>query len=358
MTLDRARYALSEQENERIFRRRIVPQVLGGSGRRLPAVVFVAGQTGAGKSALASLVTRALTRADGTGPVSLNLDIYKPYHPEYDRLLAEDDTTAGAYTSIDGHKWMEKAEAYVISHRLDAVMESAMRDPRDFEEPVARFRDAGYRVEVAVLAVHEACSRLGALERYLRQVAVTGAGRLIDRHIHDACYRGVFRSADGIDTSRVVHSVFALRRDAYCVYSNHLDSAGQWVREPGTAAAIALERNRAWTRSETHRFACSIAVARDSIRSLAPRLRESSEAELRDILDLASPLRHPQPGAGPAAHPPVVAAQDSADIRQWWPQLAQGGPAAGQPATGRHGTSPSPSANLPARPERGFEAGR
>ena len=230
MTVDRTRHALSEAENERIFRQDIVPDVLTGSSRARPVVVFVTGQTGAGKTALASLVTRALTRGDGTGPVSVNLDIYKPYHPEYDRLLAEDDTTVGAYTSIDGHKWMEKAEAYVISHRLDAVMESAMRDPHDFEEPAARLQAAGYRVEVAVLAVHGAYSRLGALERYLRQVAVTGTGRLIDRQIHDACHQGVVRSARAVDASRVAHSIFALRRDGSCVYSNHLGRDGQWVR--------------------------------------------------------------------------------------------------------------------------------
>jgi len=68
MTVDRTRYALSEQENERIFRRRIVPQVLTGTGRPQPVVVFVAGQTGAGKTALASLVTRALTHDDGDPP--------------------------------------------------------------------------------------------------------------------------------------------------------------------------------------------------------------------------------------------------------------------------------------------------
>lgn len=357
MTVDRTRYALSEQENERIFRRRIVPQVLAGASRPRPVVAFVAGQTGAGKTALASLVTRALKRADGTGPVSVNLDIFKPYHPEYDRLLAEDDTTVGVYTSIDGHKWMDKAEVYVISHRLDAVMESAMRDPPDFEEPAARFRATGYRVEVAVLAVHEAYSRLGTLERYLRQVAVTGTGRLIGRQIHDACYKGVLRSAEAIDASHMAHSVFVQRRDGYSVYSNHLDSDGQWVREPGTVAAIALEGNRAWTRSETHRFAHSIAIVRHSITTLPSRLRDSSQAELRAILELASPQRHPQPGAGPAAHPAAVAAQDSADIRKWWSQLSSGDLSAGQPTTRRQEGAPSPSRRLPARPERDLEAG-
>lgn len=253
---------------------------------------------------------------------------------------------------------MEKAEAYVISHRLDAVMESAMRDPRDFEDPAARFQAAGYRVEVAVLAVHGAYSRLGALERYLRQVAVTGTGRLIDRQIHDACYQGVVRSASAVDASRVAHSIFALRRDGSCVYSNHLGRDGQWVRPPATAAAIEAERNRAWDRTETHRFARSVALVRGSMTALPPGLRESCEAELREILDLASPLRHPQPGAGPATHPAVLAAQSDPDIRQWWRQLTRGESPAGQPpAPGIPGPGVSPSPRQPSRQEPDLEAG-
>jgi hypothetical protein len=94
--------------------------------------------------------------------------------------MRADDTTAGAYTSIDGHKWMEAAEAYAIEQRFNIVLESAMRDPRDFEEPAARLRAAGYRVEVPVVAVHESLSRLGALDRYLRQVEAFGQGPMID----------------------------------------------------------------------------------------------------------------------------------------------------------------------------------
>ena len=230
-----------------------------------------------------------------------------------------------------------------------------MRDPRDFEEPAARFRAAGYRVEVAVLAVHEAYSRLGALERYLRQVAITGTGRLIDRQTHDACYRGVVRSAGAIDASRVAHSVFALRRDGSCVCSNHLGHDGQWVHSPATAAAIESERNRPWTRSETHRFGRSVALVREGITALPSGLRESSEAELREIRGLASPMRHPQPGAEPATHPATLAARDSADIRQWWPQLTQGATSGGQLMPGGPGLSPS--RREPSRQEPDLEAG-
>jgi UDP-N-acetylglucosamine kinase len=286
--VDRMLHVLPEPENERIFREEIVPETLVGTPQDRPVVVFVAGQTGAGKTAVTKLVDNALP-----GAVNLNLDTYKPYHSKYDELLVADETTVGAYTSIDGHKWMEKAEAYAIESRFNVLMESAMRDPRDFEEPAARFKAAGYRVEVAVLAVHESDSRLGALDRYVRQVNSLGRGRLIDEQIHDACYRGVLRSTDAIDTDRLADSVFVLRRDAHVVYRNHLDPEGQWVRQPDTAQAVATERDRPRTAEETHRFAYSVRDTQARIAALPEDAQAAPAAELETALTLAQPLLHP-----------------------------------------------------------------
>jgi UDP-N-acetylglucosamine kinase len=285
--VDRTRHVLSEDANEKTFRNRIVPQTLAGTRQDRPVVVFVAGQTGAGKTAVTSMVDRALAR--GGQAVNLNLDTYKPFHPRHDELMEADDTTVGAYTSIDGHKWMEKAEAYAIENRFNVLMESAMRDPRDFEEPAARFKAAGYRVEVAILAVHESHSRLGALSRYLEQVNDFGSGRLIDQQIHDACYRGVVRSADAIDTGRLADGVFVLNRGGHTVYANYLDG-DQWIRPPGTAHAVIAERDRIRTPEETQQFALSVHRAQTLTASLPVPAQAAAATELRNIQALARPL--------------------------------------------------------------------
>ena len=288
--VDRTRYVLSEEENERRFRKAIVPQTLTGTPQAQPIVVFVAGQTGAGKTAVTSIVEHALAQAGQA--VNINLDTYKPFHPQYDELAAADDTTVGAYTSIDGHKWMEKAEAYAIESRVNVLMESAMRDPRDFEEPAARFRTAGYRVEVVILSVHESHSRLGALTRYLDQVQDFGQGRQIDPQIHDACYRGVVRSADSNDTDHLAHNVFVVTRGGHAVYSNHLGEDGQWTRPPGTAQAVTAERDRPRTVEETHQFARSLHRAQSLMASLPPVHQEAAAGEMSTIKDLARPILH------------------------------------------------------------------
>lgn len=286
--VDRTRYQLTEEHNERIFREDIVPAELPGTSQRDPVVVFVAGQTGAGKSSVTALVESVLARRGGA--VNIDLDTYKPHHPRYQWLVDNDDATAGAYTSIDGHKWMEKAEAYAIQQRYDVVMESAMRDPRDFEEPARRFRAAGYRVEVVIVAVHESLSRLGALDRYLQQVQDAGSGRVVDAAIHDACYRGVLRSADAIDTERLADFVFVSRRDGHIVHANHLEPDGDWAAPAATRSAVDAERNRRWSQPEAHRFLANLQRLQQLAGQLPDAAQRFARPEAAAVVELAGQL--------------------------------------------------------------------
>ncbi|MFG3041487.1 zeta toxin family protein [Streptomyces sp. NPDC048330] len=87
--VDRTGSVLSEEDNERIFRSRIVPQQLAGTPQEQPVAVIVSRQTGAGKTTITSLVTRAL--ASRGESVNIALDSCTPHHPMLDELMAADD---------------------------------------------------------------------------------------------------------------------------------------------------------------------------------------------------------------------------------------------------------------------------
>ncbi|MET9987864.1 zeta toxin family protein [Streptomyces rochei] len=104
-------------ENERIFRERIVPDLLEGrASQETPTVVFLVGQPGAGKSRVTELVAAQLNRHGGF--VDADSDLYKPYHPAYAARMAQDDTLMAAYTRADGRAWMAQAEQDVRDHGL------------------------------------------------------------------------------------------------------------------------------------------------------------------------------------------------------------------------------------------------
>ena len=282
MPIDPRRYLLTEEQSQRIFHEEIAPEELShGVSQEQPVVVFVAGQPGAGKTMTTESVKRELDQRGGA--IVVNSDFYKPYHPEYSRLLREDDRNAAPYTSMDGRRWMAAAEQYLIDRRVDTIIETTMRDPGDFLEPAAMFRAAGYRVEAAIMAVPEPLSRLGIVHRYHDQVQKLGHGRLTARDNHDASYQGVRQAAEAIDRDRIVDVSTVYRRGNQQVHTNHLDSDGAWRGPAGTAAAIEAERQRPWTPEETKAFSATV-------KQLANEMGPEWHEDLRDIIRLAAPL--------------------------------------------------------------------
>ncbi|QGZ52535.1 hypothetical protein GPZ77_33260 [Streptomyces sp. QHH-9511] len=89
------RYRLPQEENERIFFQEIVPDLLEGRvPQETPTVVAIIAPPGAGKSRLAAIVAERLNQQGGF--VDVDSDLYKPYHPAYDDLMAQDDTLMAA----------------------------------------------------------------------------------------------------------------------------------------------------------------------------------------------------------------------------------------------------------------------
>jgi hypothetical protein len=304
--LDLTRHQLPADEHDRIFTEEIVPQHLADlTPQPSPVVVFVGGQPGAGKTATTNIVKHAL-RARGE-PAHICGDFYKTHHPDYEELLGADETTAGAYTRLDSRAWHEKAEQYALNHRADAVVETALADPNEFAETARRFRQAGYRVEVVMMSVPEAWSRLGILDRFERQQRELGTGRWVSADNHDRCYRGMAETAGRIDRDRLADLVMVIRRGNTPVYSNTLTGPERtWAASPSTQATLEQDRSRPWTAGETTAFrraAATVAAARKddsawqhqvaAVTRLAPR---SSHA----VVFPASPT----PGRAPSVHQP------------------------------------------------------
>src|SRR5581483_9095522 len=110
------------------------------------------------------------------------------------------------------------------------------------------------RIEAAIMAVPEAQSRLGILDRYEAQVRASGHGRLTLRDNHDSAYHGVVATAGAIDRDRLADAVSVYRRGDVLLYANHLNEKGDWASAPGTAATIETERARVWTPQESDDF--------------------------------------------------------------------------------------------------------
>jgi hypothetical protein len=251
-TSDDDRYLLDDTESMRIFRDRIVPDQLTGVPQEQPIVVFVGGQPGDGKASITALAKAVL--APRGGPVVLSALTYEPYHPRFHEPITEVPPTAGKYVASDGRRWLARAEELVIQERYDAIVETEFLDPDEFGASAARFKAAGYQVEVAILAVSEALSRFGVLERHMRALEDFGFGRLAAPSVHDAGYAGVLRAAELVDQGEWADRIGVLRPDGQLIYGNQRDATGGWQQPARTGDAIAWERDRPWTVAESRYF--------------------------------------------------------------------------------------------------------
>ncbi|WP_073865776.1 zeta toxin family protein [Streptomyces sp. CB01249] len=192
------------EENRRIFVSAIVPEHLTGPTPQDPATaVFLIGQPGAGKTRLAQLVAEQLDARGGFADI--DSDLYKPYRPQYAQLMAKDDRLMTLYTGHDGRVWMRQAQQFVRGEdplsegrKLHALVQEIAMDPRYLAETMQKYRNVGTRIDVLVLAVPQALSEQGILNRYLEQVRDRGQGRLTVPEKAAASYTGIADSCEVI----------------------------------------------------------------------------------------------------------------------------------------------------------------
>ncbi|PIM66759.1 hypothetical protein CTU88_40955 [Streptomyces sp. JV178] len=306
-------------ENQRIFREQIAPVFLDGCApQRAPVAVIVAGQTGAGKTAVTRMVKDALDRG---GPSAwINMDFYNPQHPEYARWQAERPQEADALVRPDGDRWWEQAQDLALSRGYNILLESAMVTPAEYEDICRRIRSARlpegvapYRIETAFVAVPGPVSRLGVMTRYLDELQRHGHGRLVDPDIHDAALRGVVRGAAALEREGLGDFASVLRRGGETVHMQHIAPGGLSSDVAGTrgagaslVAAVEREHARVQTTAEAAQFvarhAAAVVMAPDYAlpeldrvaRSAAPIL-PAPEAPWRAVADRAAALRTAEP---------------------------------------------------------------
>ncbi|MFI9311131.1 zeta toxin family protein [Streptomyces triculaminicus] len=325
-----ARYLLPEEENRRIFRARIVPQLLAGRDQRdVPTVVFLVGQPGAGKSRVTAMVAEVLNKRGGF--IDVDSDLYKPFHPEYDRLMQQDDKLMAAMTRADGRRWMAQAHEYVRDNKINAVIQETSQDGAAVAATMQAYRGAGFRVEVMAMGVSAAMSNQGIISRYFEQVRDRGQGRLTVQANADQSYTGILDLADRIDADRLAHETGVYRRgEGTPRYSNALDAAGQWAQPPAMRAAIETERGRPWTNQECMDF---LTAHQELRQGLGVEWTERLDV----VLDQARPLMSPP-------------AREAAD------RIVESAAAAALAAEGFPGTvSERLSANRQTQPEQGVD---
>ncbi|MFF4534226.1 zeta toxin family protein [Streptomyces sp. NPDC001407] len=267
----------------------IVPGLTAGAvTQEHPVVVFVLGQAGSGKTLVMDLVHAALEQRGGA--VRVDRDTYKAVHPHYSGFLVEDVRTAGVRVRPETYRWQAEVEARARAGRYDVVVEEALADPASWLATVAVYRKAGYRIEVVALAVPEAVSQLGVLDRYLR-LAEEGRARYVGWDNHDACAAALPDVLADLEAGRLADRVVVVRRAGEVLYANDLTPGGRWRLPEGAREALLAERSRPWSAAETGVFRRQLADA--DRRAHDARLPEDWSLAVRRDAERAAALAEP-----------------------------------------------------------------
>jgi energy-coupling factor transporter ATP-binding protein EcfA2 len=246
-------HRLSADEHAFIFDELIVPLYLSSiTPHEQPVTLYVMGPQGAGKSYTARMLRRVLRARQ---PVRIEGGLFKSMHPDYRRLLEEDPRTASARIRPDYRSWQHKAEQYVRERRGDLLIEIAPDDVAHFLEGARRDHAAGRRVELIVLGMRAADSRLGIATRCAGVARIGGTPRFTQAAAHDrtfAVLADVVRAAE--QTPGLVDSVAVIRRDLTAVYRNARLEGGAWAKPPRGGDVVEAEQQRPYTPAEAGPF--------------------------------------------------------------------------------------------------------
>lgn len=279
---------------EEVLTGTVLPNVLAGAvPQPQPVVVYVLGQAGSGKTTVIDVVHAALAARGGA--VRVDRDTFKALHPHYNRYVSEDVRTAGVRVRPETYRWLAAVKARVRECRYDAVVEEPLARPDDFLASLVADRQAGFRVEIVVLAVPLAVSQLSTLERDLRLAQEGLAPRYVSWDNHDTCADALIPTLGAVEASHLANRVFVIRRAAETalevVYDNELGPAGHWLRPANAPGAVRAEQHRPWDARETGRIRRQLSAADQRLAD--PALPEDWTLAVRRNSERAAALAEP-----------------------------------------------------------------
>ncbi|MER7827002.1 zeta toxin family protein [Streptomyces sp. NPDC096097] len=295
---DQARRTLSAEEHQQIFDEDIVPSFLNNiTPHQRPVAVYVLGQPGSGKSRTADQLQHALRARRA---IRICGDDFKAMHPDYHRLLRTHPRTAGTEIRGDYRLWCTQAEAYVRARRGDLIIEAAPADADDFWAGALPFIEAGYRIEIVVLAVRAADSRQGAAHRYVLLQQQGLPARFTSVPGHDACYGALPSVIAGALAHPRTCSVLVTRRGLTPL--DRAEASSSREAKQRVFDALIAERTRPYTPAEAATFL--------TVQNMLTRALPEHLTELSAITALATPLM--QTFAMPAMLPAPQPSHDAA----------------------------------------------
>ena len=178
------KYKLTEEEYDKYYKSVNLYFTTGKTSEAKPKLVFIAGQAGAGKSKLIPLVNEQL----GFNAVLSDYDTVRSMHPNFAKANKEVPENVHLALLPGADKANEDLRHYCRDNNLNLIYEGTMRGTQVFLKVAQEFKDAGYEIDLALMAVPKLESYGSTLFRCATALLNNTGPRWVPKSVHDESY--------------------------------------------------------------------------------------------------------------------------------------------------------------------------
>lgn len=244
---------LGEDELRAIWERDIRPRVFAHAAPvDRPITILLGGQPGAGKSRAAD----AAIGAGGGNVVAIVGDEYRRFHPAYRATLEKDPLRMPDVTAEAAGRWIQMCVDHARERGYSILIEGTWRNAQVPLQAARAATKDDRRVDAVVVAVQPEVSRLGAMERYYRDVLAGADARWTPPAAHDAAVASLPGTVEAVAMSGDVDSLRVVTRQARTLF--HTDRPPSPERVEGAVSALHQGMTRALSPQELDRYSTSV----------------------------------------------------------------------------------------------------
>jgi len=179
-----SKYKLTEEEYKEYYKNVNLFFTFGKKKEDNHKLVFVSGQSGAGKSKLIPVISKEL----GYNAVVSDYDIVRSMHPKFE--IASKEVPEHVHLALlpDADRANENLRNYCKENGLNLIYEGTMRGTQVFIDTAKEFRKAGYDIDLRLMAVPKLESYGSTLLRYATALLNNNEPRWVPKEVHDESY--------------------------------------------------------------------------------------------------------------------------------------------------------------------------
>jgi predicted ABC-type ATPase len=189
-----AKYELSEADYQEILQDIIRDTTYKRTRSEKPTVIILGAQPGAGKT---ELQKEAESQLAGNA-VICNADNFRDYHPLAHEIKRDHPSFYPDVTAALAQRWNDSLVKHCVVEKLNFILETTFSSGRRLNQTIYSFKEAGYQVDVMLLAVSPKLSLLGTYLRYEHSIATIGTGRQVSQISHDSRFEMIPRTIASI----------------------------------------------------------------------------------------------------------------------------------------------------------------